>query len=87
MTVEQLARHNGESEEHPIYTSVCGYIFQHKEVFRAYHGRDVTFRNVLHARGINMDANDDGGKSHSHLDLRPCSHLDLRSRSHLDLRL
>lgn len=26
-------------------------------------GRDVTFRNVLHARGVNLDQNDDGGRS------------------------
>ena len=34
-----------------------------KDVFDVFHGRDVTSRNVLHARGINLDENDDGGKS------------------------
>ena len=28
-----------------------------------YRGRDVTFRNCLQRRGINLDANDDGGAS------------------------
>ena len=30
---------------------------------RAYRGRDVTGRNVLHHRGVNLEANDDGGTS------------------------
>jgi len=63
MTVQELAEHNGQHEGKAVYTSVCGFIFEHKEFFRSFHGRDVTFRNVLHSRGINLDANDDGGKS------------------------
>jgi hypothetical protein len=63
MTIAELAKHNGQSLDHPIYTSVCGYVFEHKEFFSCYHGRDITFRNVLHSRGINMEENDDGGKS------------------------
>ena len=41
--------------EFPVHTSTCGFIFPHKEIFSAFHGRDVTFRNVLHSRGINME--------------------------------
>merc|ERR1712060_518381 len=50
-------------EAHPVCTSACGYIFSYNPLFRSYRGRDVTFRNVLHFRGINLDANDDGGIS------------------------
>lgn len=50
-------------EDVTVYTSACGYIFRHKSRFRAHWGRDVTFRNLLHFRGINMEANDDGGVS------------------------
>ena len=64
MTIEQLRKHDGaQPEEFPHCISSCGYIFKHKTFFKVFHGRDVTFRNVLHSRGINLDANDDGGKS------------------------
>lgn len=63
MTVAELKRHNGTKEGLPVLTSSCGYIFEHKPYFKSYYGRDVTYRHVLHARGINLDANDDGGVS------------------------
>ncbi|KAK3243932.1 hypothetical protein CYMTET_36832 [Cymbomonas tetramitiformis] len=64
MSIAELALHNGQTEEeYPVYSSSCGYIFQHKEFFKAFWGRDVTFRNVLQSRGVNLDSNDDGGKS------------------------
>ena len=64
MTMNQLKQHDGKNpEEFPHYISSCGFIFKHKTFFNVFHGRDVTFRNVLHSRGINLDANDDGGKS------------------------
>jgi len=62
MTIEELAQHNGKSEK-PIYVSSCGYIFDFKPIFRVYWGRDVTYRHVLHRRGVNLETNDDGGKS------------------------
>jgi hypothetical protein len=63
MTIAELAQHNGSSEAHPHYISSCGYIFRYKDFFTIYHGRDITFRNCLQRRGINLDSNDDGGKS------------------------
>ena len=66
LTIDELKLHNGQSddlEKYPHYISSCGYIFQHKTFFKVYHGRDVTYRNVLHRRGVNLDANDDGGIS------------------------
>ena len=38
-------------------------IYFNTKPFKVYHGRDVTYRNVLHRRGVNLDANDDGGIS------------------------
>ena len=63
MSIEELALHNGDKDSHPHYISSLGYIFQVKDAFKVFHGRDITFRNVLHSRGVNLDANDDGGKS------------------------
>lgn len=64
MTIAELALHNGSSEDtHPVYTSSCGYVFEQKPMFRSHWGRDITFRNLLQRRGINMDTNDDGGQS------------------------
>ena len=63
MTIEALARHNGKNDGYPHYISSCGYVFQVKDFFDVFHGRDITFRNILHARGINLETNDDGGKS------------------------
>lgn len=64
MTIAELALHNGsKSDEYPHYISSCGYIFQVKDIFQVFHGRDVTYRNILQSRGINLDSNDDGGKS------------------------
>jgi len=51
------------SGELVIHFSSCGFIFKHKPMFSVYRGRDVTFRNCLQRRGINLDANDDGGVS------------------------
>ena len=62
-SIAELAGYNGQTDGLAIHTSSCGYIFKHTERFKSYHGRDVTFRNVLQARGINLDANDDGGAS------------------------
>ena len=63
MTIAELALHNGkDAEKYPDRISSCGYIFQVKDFFN-FAGRDITFRNILQARGINMDTNDDGGKS------------------------
>mmetsp|Transcript_35278 Transcript_35278/g.61926 ORF Transcript_35278/g.61926 Transcript_35278/m.61926 type:complete len:307 (+) Transcript_35278:2-922(+) len=63
MTISDLARHDGTDEGFEVYTSACGFIFKQKGGFKVYRGRDITFRNVLHSRHINLDANDDGGKS------------------------
>eukprot|EP00310_Coccolithus_braarudii_P025697 CAMPEP_0183356806 /NCGR_PEP_ID=MMETSP0164_2-20130417/45204_1 /TAXON_ID=221442 /ORGANISM="Coccolithus pelagicus ssp braarudi, Strain PLY182g" /LENGTH=336 /DNA_ID=CAMNT_0025530305 /DNA_START=8 /DNA_END=1016 /DNA_ORIENTATION=- len=63
MSIAELREHDGTSEAREVYTSACGYAFAHKPFFRSHWGRDVTFRNVLHFRGINLDANDDGGIS------------------------
>ena len=46
-----------------IHFSSCGFIFKHKPIFAVFRGRDITFRNCLQRRGINLDANDDGGVS------------------------
>lgn len=63
MTIAELSTYNGSDPSKPVYSSSCGYIFEHKEVFKVMWGRDVTFRNVLQARGINLEANDDNGRS------------------------
>ena len=61
MSIEQLRAHNGSGRD--CLVSACGFIFKHTPIFSSYRGRDVTFRNLLHLRGINIDANDDGGQS------------------------
>ena len=61
MTIEELRAHNGSGQD--CLVSSCGFIFKHTPIFSSYRGRDVTFRNLLHVRGINIDANDDGGVS------------------------
>ena len=53
----------GSGDELSIHFSSCGFIFKHKPIFPVYRGRDVTFRNCLQRRGINLDVNDDGGVS------------------------
>merc|ERR1712167_337876 len=63
MTIAELALHNGKSADHPAMVSVCGYIFRPRPLFRSFLGRDVTFRNAIHRRGVSTDKHDDGGKS------------------------
>ena len=63
MSIAELARHDGSTEGLPVLTSACGYIFEHVPIFRVYRGRDITQRNLLHHRGINLDENDDRGRS------------------------
>ena len=41
-------------------TQVVG---QNEEHVRLWRGRDVTFRNIVHYRGMSTDKHDDGGKS------------------------
>ena len=62
MSVAELKRHDGHLEP-TCYVSACGYIFEHTPIFKVYRGRDITYRSVLHVRGVNLDANDDGGVS------------------------
>ncbi len=63
MTVAELKRHDGEGGDPTldVYTCSCGYVFKHTPIFSVFRGRDVTERNVMHAQGINLDANDRGG--------------------------
>lgn len=63
MTIAELALHNGKSADHPDMTSSCGYIFKIRAMFSSFRGRDVTFRNAIHRRGLSTDTHDDGGKS------------------------
>jgi len=63
MTISELKKFNGTDEQLPVYTAVCGYIFEDKPFFRSYWGRDVTFRQCLQRRGLSLDENDDGGVS------------------------
>eukprot|EP00811_Abedinium_folium_P006123 NODE_15636_length_1039_cov_4.640351.p1 GENE.NODE_15636_length_1039_cov_4.640351~~NODE_15636_length_1039_cov_4.640351.p1 ORF type:complete len:315 (-),score=56.04 NODE_15636_length_1039_cov_4.640351:64-1008(-) len=63
MSIAELRQRDGSSEELGCYTAACGYIFNHKPHFDSYRGRDITKRNILHYRGINLEANDDGGVS------------------------
>ena len=60
MSIAELRRHDGQ-EESTCFVSACGYIFEHTPIFKAYRGRDITYRGILHVRGVNLDANDDGG--------------------------
>lgn len=63
--MQELALHNGKNENYPDYISSCGFIFPFKDTFAFnanLNGRDVTYRHILHFRGINLDQNDDGGK-------------------------
>ena len=62
MTIAELAQHGENSEGRPIYVSACGYIFEHTPIFKVMWGRDVTNRNVMHYRGINLRQHDDGGR-------------------------
>jgi len=63
MSIDELLTHDGETEGKECRTAACGYVFAHVPLLKAYKGRDVTMRNVLHVRGINLDSNDDGGVS------------------------
>ena len=63
MTMDELALHDGSRPGYAAYVSSCGFIFEHSPIFNVYRGRDITQRNVLHMRGVNLDTNDDGGKS------------------------
>jgi len=63
MTIAELAERKEESEAGPPLSSILGYIFNSRIMFKFYYGRDTTFRRLLHYRGISMDLNDDGGKS------------------------
>lgn len=63
MTISELKKFNGSDENLPIYTAVCGYIFEDKPFFKIYWGRDVTYRQCLQRRGISLDLNDTGGVS------------------------
>ena len=62
-SIEDLRRHDGNTEGLEVHFSSCGFIFKHQPIFSVFKGRDVTFRNSLQRRGINLDANDDGGLS------------------------
>mmetsp|Transcript_19224 Transcript_19224/g.25036 ORF Transcript_19224/g.25036 Transcript_19224/m.25036 type:complete len:330 (-) Transcript_19224:97-1086(-) len=63
MTIEELSLHNGEDETKPIYVSSCGYIFETTPMFKVMRGRDITNRNAMHMRGLNLEIHDDNGKS------------------------
>eukprot|EP00467_Chlorarachnion_reptans_P023505 CAMPEP_0114508426 /NCGR_PEP_ID=MMETSP0109-20121206/12594_1 /TAXON_ID=29199 /ORGANISM="Chlorarachnion reptans, Strain CCCM449" /LENGTH=335 /DNA_ID=CAMNT_0001687359 /DNA_START=406 /DNA_END=1413 /DNA_ORIENTATION=+ len=63
MSIAELRKHDGSVEGKPIYVSSCGFIFDLTPAFKVYRGRDVTKRHILHRRGVNLDANDDGGVS------------------------
>ena len=63
MTIAELALHGSDNGSRPVYVSSCGYIFEHTPIFKVMGGRDVTNRNVMHYRGVNLRLNDDGGKS------------------------
>ena len=80
MSIAELRAHDGEAEGKECRTSACGYVFAHVPVFRSYRGRDVTMRNVLHVRGINLDATDDGGVSFPRLSLAPPQSCNLLSQ-------
>jgi len=47
----------------PSYSSSCGLVFEVNPPFKLMKGRDVTIRNSLHASGVNIDTNDNGGRS------------------------
>ena len=63
MTIEELSKHNGDDETKPVYVSAMGYVFDVDPIFKVMRGRDVTFRNISHYRGKNLELVDDGGKS------------------------
>jgi len=43
--------------------SAHGFVFECKPHLKAWWGRDVTMRNLLHFRGLSVDKHDDGGKT------------------------
>lgn len=53
-----------EAEESQAHVSSHGIIIrlQSKTFFTVHHGRDITFRNLLHFRGKSMDVHDNGGQ-------------------------
>ena len=59
MTRAELAKHDGRDKSRATLVSSCGYIFEHEPFISAFKGRDITHRNALHRRGVNLDANDD----------------------------
>ena len=59
MTRAELAKHDGRDKSRATLVSSCGYIFEHEPFISAFRGRDITHRNALHRRGVNLDANDD----------------------------
>ena len=61
VSIDELRQHKGETGA--CWTACGGYVFEHTPIFSSYRGRDITRRNLLHFRGINLDANDDGGVS------------------------
>jgi len=61
--VAELRQRDGSDSAYPMCCCVLGYVFEVQPMMRVHAGRDITFRNVLHARGLNMDSNDDGGVS------------------------
>jgi len=62
MTIEELKPYTGQEDkkdQFPPLISSCGYIFQFTENwFHVFHGRDITIRNVLQCRGVNVNTND-----------------------------
>ena len=60
MTFEELAEHDGKHEGKDVFCSSLGYVFKHKEMFSAFHGRDCTNRNMMHRRGMNLEKHDVG---------------------------
>ena len=60
-SIAELKKYDGSDEKLPVYTAVCGYVFEDKPFFKIYWGRDVTLRQCLQRRGISLDLNDTGG--------------------------
>ena len=62
ITVEELAKYDGNTEGLPVRVGVQGYVFECSSFFGRHKGRDITTRSLYQFRGLSLDDNDDRGR-------------------------
>lgn len=63
ISLAELKQRNGDDEKVAAWTGSLGYVIQSSKPWKSFKGRDITFRNILHYRGVSLDQHDDGGVS------------------------